>query len=181
MQLVVNRGKAKGQFVTVAGPHFLIGRGPECQLRPLSDEVSRRHAELKIIAGMAVIVDLGSTSGTRVNGQALTGPASLRTGDVIEIGPLSFTVLLDDGRPPERPKRSAEDQVSSWLGDEDDGHVEAVASSQSRHAVRTAAGGLPREGDHSSSTATARRPAEDAGEDAFALLKSMATRADWPA
>ncbi len=81
MQLVVNRGAAKGRCIKIAGPCFLIGRGSECQLRPRSDEVGQRHAEVKVISGIVLINDLGSASGTRVNGRRLTGPASLRTGD----------------------------------------------------------------------------------------------------
>src|SRR5262245_27663118 len=96
MRLMINSGKAKGRIINVAGARLLIGRDPECQLRPICDEVSRRHAELKVVAGIPVVVDLGSTAGTRLNGQRLTSPATVRNGDRVEVGPLSFTVLLDE-------------------------------------------------------------------------------------
>jgi predicted component of type VI protein secretion system len=123
---MVQSGKAKGQSIKVTGTRFLIGRDPECQLRPLSPEVSERHAELKIVGGFAVLVDLDSRTGTRVNGRKLTGPVSLRTGDQIGIGPLCFTAVVDDKKPqakakaPTRPRRTTEDMIASWLTVEDD-------------------------------------------------------------
>jgi pSer/pThr/pTyr-binding forkhead associated (FHA) protein len=161
MRLVVNGGAAKGRFIKVTGPRFLIGRGAECQLRPHSDEVGRRHAEVKVISGIVLINDLGSVSGTRVNGQKLSGPASLRTGDVVEIGPLSFTVLLDERRAARRPKRLTEEEIASWLVDEDEGD-EAVPPPRTQRAA----------------TAPATRASADRGEDAFELLKAMTTRTE---
>ncbi len=94
MRFLVNRGGAKGKMSTLKTPRFVIGRAPECQLRPNRDEVSARHAEFKVISGMILLNDLGSENGTVVNGETLNGPASLRNGDRIEIGPLSFTLLI---------------------------------------------------------------------------------------
>jgi pSer/pThr/pTyr-binding forkhead associated (FHA) protein len=180
MQLLVNSGKAKGSFLKVTGPRLLIGRGPECQLRPHSDEVSQRHAELKIVAGIAVLFDLGSASGTRVNGQKLTGPASLRTGDRIEIGPLSLTALLDEAQKPKRRKRrrTTEDEIASWLIDEEDEVEEAVAPPKARRAPETTVREAQQVRRDSSVTSTSRRasngPANDA--EALELLRMMRIR-----
>jgi predicted component of type VI protein secretion system len=173
VQLVVNTGKAQGKFINVTGSRFLIGRGPECQLRPQSEEVSPRHAELKIFADIAVLIDLGSANGTRVNGQTLRGPASLRTGDRIEIGPLSLTALLDEKRPAKRPRRSMEDAIVSWLVEEEDEEVPAPPRARpSAAAVKGAARGT----DDSSPMDPTRPPAGGAGDDAFALLRAMTDR-----
>jgi pSer/pThr/pTyr-binding forkhead associated (FHA) protein len=149
MQLVGNRGKAKGRFIQIKGPRLLIGRASECQLRPVSDEVSPRHAELRIVSGRAVIADLGSDIGTRVNGRALTGPAFLRTGDRIEIGHLSLTALLDEPRPSKRPRRPngpGEDEIASWLDDEEEPDAAEAAPPQPRLAAGTAPAHRPRGG-----------------------------------
>lgn len=159
MQLVVNRGKAQGKFINVTGPRFLIGRDPECQLRPASDEVSRRHAELAIIAGVPTLFDLGSEKGTRVNGQPLSGPVSLHNGDRIEIGPLCFTALLDE--PEVKPtKRTRDDVIVEWLTEGDDEPA----------AVPRA----PRRSPDASSVS--ERPGTPPGEDALDLLRAMTTR-----
>lgn len=49
-----------------------------------SPAVSRQHAKLKVEGGKVFLYDLGSTSGTKVNGSPLVGRAELRGGDKIE-------------------------------------------------------------------------------------------------
>ena len=49
-------------------------------------EVSRRHTRLYLDAGVYVVEDLGSTNGTFINGQRLTTPVPLRSGDLIMLG-----------------------------------------------------------------------------------------------
>ena len=67
VKLVVLGGKHPGQEIAVQGPEFLVGRAPECKLRPNSDMVSRRHCMISIAEGRATIRDLGSRNGTIVN------------------------------------------------------------------------------------------------------------------
>src|SRR5579875_2130067 len=50
-------------------PITLLGRGTDCDLRLVDPGVSRHHAELRVEGGNVVLVDLGSTNGTFVNGQ----------------------------------------------------------------------------------------------------------------
>ena len=47
----------------------LLGRGTDCDLRLVDPGVSRHHAELRVEDDQVVLVDLGSTNGTFVNGQ----------------------------------------------------------------------------------------------------------------
>lgn len=167
MQLFVNRGKAKGKTIQVIGPRFLIGRSAECHLRPLSDEVALRHAELKVVAGIPVIEDLGSEGGTKVNGHTLNSLSSLRNGDLIEIGPLSFTALMEERRVKRdvrkksarvRRKAHTEAEIASWLideKDEDDDEDPIEVMVTQKHG-----------------------PSRGADKDAFDLLQTMMTEAD---
>lgn len=50
-------------------PVTLLGRGTDCDLRLVDPGVSRHHAELRVEDDQVVLVDLGSTNGTLVNGQ----------------------------------------------------------------------------------------------------------------
>jgi hypothetical protein len=61
-----------------------------------SQGVSRLHAALKIINNRVVIVDLGSSNGTRVNGQKIVPNIDypVNHGDVIALGRLKIQVLL---------------------------------------------------------------------------------------
>ena len=53
----------------LTAPLTILGRGTDCDLRLVDPGVSRHHAELRIEDGEVVLVDLGSTNGTFVNGQ----------------------------------------------------------------------------------------------------------------
>ena len=60
-------------------------RGADVSIRLSDSSVSRRHAEVRPNADGYVVVDLGPTNGTRVNGAGIT-ERQLRDGDTISIG-----------------------------------------------------------------------------------------------
>jgi len=172
MQLVVTRGIHQGKFIPVTTKVFTIGRDKLCDLQPRSDEVSRRHAELKLISGLVLIRDLGSRNGTWVNGERLTTQVCLRHGDRIEIGPLAFTALIEETRKTKAP-RPVEDDVAAWLiGDEANAGAEEAEVPVGETAESNAgAGGRDRGGE-----ATASHPAGAPVDEAFDLLTSMSIK-----
>src|SRR5262245_9172380 len=94
LRLLVLQGKPQGQELPIHHSPFLIGRGPECHLRPNSDMVSRRHCALIIHGEEVRIRDLGSTNGTIVDGERLTEEFRLTDGDIFQVGPLVFQVVI---------------------------------------------------------------------------------------
>ncbi len=64
---------------------MVIGRGVECDVVLVDENVSRRHAQLLPSADTFEISDLGSTNGIRVNGNDC-GRAVLKDGDELEVG-----------------------------------------------------------------------------------------------
>jgi hypothetical protein len=64
----------------------LIGRGPDCRITLVDPLVSRHHAKVRIEGARAVIEDLGSRNGCRVNARLIRGQHVLRDGDRIRIG-----------------------------------------------------------------------------------------------
>jgi len=75
----------------------LLGRGPGADVGLPDRGVSTRHASIRMeSSARAVLIDHGSTNGTRVNGQALIAerPRVLRDGDEIEVGPFRIEVRL---------------------------------------------------------------------------------------
>src|SRR5579883_2946815 len=71
-----------------------IGRSPNNGLFINHATVSRHHAEIRPQGQGYVLVDLGSTSGTYVNGERLIPqtPRVLRAGDTLQVGsiPLAY-------------------------------------------------------------------------------------------
>ena len=62
----------------------LIGRGDDCDIKLVSDRVSRHHCEVLYKDGHYELRDLGSTNGTYVDGARVTGTV-LRSGAVINV------------------------------------------------------------------------------------------------
>ena len=70
----------------IAGETLVVGRGPDCELPVTAERASRKHAEVRARESGDVVVDLGSTNGTLVNGAALTGERILADGDLVDVG-----------------------------------------------------------------------------------------------
>jgi pSer/pThr/pTyr-binding forkhead associated (FHA) protein len=96
-----------GQFLPLAGRNeYTLGRVAEGQpILPDIDlssyeayghGVSRLHAALKLVNKRVVVVDLGSSNGTRVNGQKIVPNVEypLNHGDVLALGKLKIQILI---------------------------------------------------------------------------------------
>lgn len=94
MKLVVATGKNAGKVLPIEGPKFVIGRAANCQLRPSSDLVGQQHCAILFEEGRVVVEDLGSQTGTLVNGQRISGQQELKSGDRLKIASLEFDVQL---------------------------------------------------------------------------------------
>jgi pSer/pThr/pTyr-binding forkhead associated (FHA) protein len=77
---------------------WVVGRSRSCDLPLASLEASRRHAEIQYDGVRATLRDLGSTNGTLLNGQRITGDRELRPGDRIEIAGQVITFCLLQSR-----------------------------------------------------------------------------------
>jgi hypothetical protein len=101
-RLVERSGERAGTVHVLRPPVTTIGRGGENDIVVASTLVSRRHAEIAWDGAHYVLTDLGSTNGTFVNAQRVTGPHPLRHGDVITIGDLTLVFSLDEATVPLR-------------------------------------------------------------------------------
>ena len=71
----------------------LIGRGDDCDIKLVSDRVSRHHCEILYKDGHYELRDLGSTNGTFVNGRQIKSTA-LHDADRIIVGTTNLEFQL---------------------------------------------------------------------------------------
>jgi hypothetical protein len=93
-RLVVERapGHVPGMEYEV-GEGAVMGRGDQAEIRLEDPFASSRHARLVRQGAVLVIEDLGSTNGTYLNEELLSGPQPLHPGDRVRIGDSEFTYL----------------------------------------------------------------------------------------
>lgn len=84
--LVVQGGRDAGRRYPLGKPKAVIGRTTGAEIQVDSPNISRQHAMIAGQAGRYVVLDLGSTNTTQVNGQAVGRPHPLVPGDVIRVG-----------------------------------------------------------------------------------------------
>jgi hypothetical protein len=85
-QLVVTEGSLAGTRVSLTGKPIFIGRANDSTLVLTDDYASTRHARISETNGVWYLEDLGSTNGTYVGQNKVTGPVPLEAGVTVRIG-----------------------------------------------------------------------------------------------
>jgi serine phosphatase RsbU (regulator of sigma subunit)/pSer/pThr/pTyr-binding forkhead associated (FHA) protein len=120
--LITTKGPHAGQRYPLEGDATSIGREPDSAVYLESLAVSRRHARILCQGGDYFVEDVGSSNGTFLNGQRVTGRTALTERDSLQIGP--YTLAL-------RPDRAALLTTTEPIIR---ARVEAVASNQTLYA-----------------------------------------------
>ena len=115
--VVMTAGKASGQSIPITLSQFLIGRDPQCQLRPASAIISKRHCAILVKDGKVSVRDFNSTNGTFLNDEPVKGEREMHHDDTLRVGPLTFRVNIEvtapvnkpTPPPPSRPAEASED------------------------------------------------------------------------
>jgi pSer/pThr/pTyr-binding forkhead associated (FHA) protein len=154
--LVLTSGKQAGKTIEIKLPQFLVGRDPQCHLRPASPLISKRHCALIQRDGKAYVRDFGSTNGTYVNDERVEGERELHHDDQLKIGPIHLTVCIDTTAqapktPPPKVKANTQTPVPPTKG----------TSAAAKPAAR------------SDTPAPATKKPADAEDDIAALLLSL--------
>jgi hypothetical protein len=109
MKLVIEDEAGTRSVVPFTDDALVVGRGADGVTFRLTDRnVSRRHARFVRQNGSVSVEDLGSLTGTRLNGERITGRRRLRDGDLVQIGDYDLAILAEDaalepGAPPPLP------------------------------------------------------------------------------
>ncbi|MGD8279500.1 MAG: FHA domain-containing protein, partial [Gemmatimonadota bacterium] len=124
---VVLMDSKSGQQFDATGGRIRIGRGKECEMRPITDDdtaVSRVHAEIVLKPDRRVVVrDAQSRNGTWVNGKQILGEERLRVGERLQLGPTGPDLMVAKldvvgaGASAETPAGAGAAQAPSGKGD----------------------------------------------------------------
>ena len=129
--LVLNEGPMKGKVVRLPVREFTIGREASCHLRPTSEAVAPRHCVIRVFGADLSVEDLGSPSGTLVNGQKIRGKVSLKVGDKISVGPLAFELSVERPAPARLIVETSDEEAAAMIMDDEE-PVEPVARPQAK-------------------------------------------------
>lgn len=135
------RAPKKPEKRVVVEHDVVIGRGKDCDLRVLSNDVSRKHCQLVIGESEVAVRDLGSGNGTQINSQQTEPNVNvlLTSGDMVQIGPLVIKVEFDIANvepailePVDSPELPADQSTELPTPDSADvvGKVEEVATDE---------------------------------------------------
>ena len=101
-RLIVRRGPQPNQVFELTKDAITLGRDITNDITINDPEVSRHHLRITRGADGYTIEDLGSTNGTFINGQRLTGSRAMNRGDMIGLGE-TVTLTYDVMRPQQQP------------------------------------------------------------------------------
>jgi two-component system response regulator AtoC len=79
------------------GARISFGRSRTCEVRIDSERVSRTHASFTRRGSELEVEDAGSRNGTWVNGELITGPRRLSSGDEVTVGSATVVVSITTG------------------------------------------------------------------------------------
>jgi pSer/pThr/pTyr-binding forkhead associated (FHA) protein len=88
---IVSGGQA-GQEIEIPPGGVVVGRDPSCDIVVSDDDASRRHFRVTPGATGAELEDLGSTNGTFLDGQRISGRVTVGPAQKIHLGNLVFEI-----------------------------------------------------------------------------------------
>ena len=142
MWVTIGSGEGKGLSVHVEGERFLVGTGTECQLMVSDEQVSPLHAYFEVGEGGRVVLhDLGSESGTFVNGERIEGSRTIEGGEEIRVGE---TVLVPSVADPAEEAR----QRAQATGDHPDTSPAVRVRTEDGQTIEVVSSGEHDEDDH---------------------------------
>jgi len=108
-----------GTPVEIVKDMTLLGRGDDCDVRVEHKSVSKLHCILVKTDGLLILRDLGSTNGTRVNGQRVRR-AALLPNDNIAVANVRYAVRFGADIDADLEMNSMPVILDSMPGDEDE-------------------------------------------------------------
>lgn len=99
-QLVMQTGPNPGKVFALSKNQIVMGRDIECDISINDVEVSRNHTRLILGSDTYSVEDMGSTNGTYVNEEKISGQQTLNGNDVVRMGDnVTMVFEIIDGDP----------------------------------------------------------------------------------
>lgn len=92
-KFIVLSEQLRGRMFELNQDEITIGRSDDRTITLKDPTVSTLHCKITRNGDKTIIVDAGSTNGTKINGEPLTGEYELQNGDTVKIG--AFDLLYD--------------------------------------------------------------------------------------
>jgi pSer/pThr/pTyr-binding forkhead associated (FHA) protein len=128
--VVMTPGKMEGKAIPITLSQFVIGRDPQCHLRPASPVISKRHCAVIMKGEQAFVRDFDSTNGTFLNDQPVKGEVELHNADVLKVGPIAFAVNLEAAPAPVNKPTPAPPTKKAATSDDDESIAAMLLSLQ---------------------------------------------------
>jgi pSer/pThr/pTyr-binding forkhead associated (FHA) protein len=119
-----------GKPIEIVKDMIVVGRKEDCDVNLDHKSVSKLHCVIVKTDGLLLVRDLGSTNGTRVNGQRIRR-AALLPNDQLHIASVKYKVLFGPGEAPvsahEHTQRIDADEMARLMNREKDDHESSSA------------------------------------------------------
>lgn len=119
-------GEFQGSEFPINSERFVVGRGERCDLRLVSQRISRAHCLLVQTETGLVLSDLGSRNGTSLNGQYVTKATKLKLGDQITLDSCVLRLISSPVLPPstlepeeDMTRPLGNDELLDWLSEDE--------------------------------------------------------------
>lgn len=112
-QVTMRSGPMAGKTFAIEAEENILGRDLANEIIISDPEVSRRHARFFIRDENVFVEDLGSTNGTFLNGDRISSPQQLRSGDVITLGESVVLIFEKISQVPVETADTLPDDVTS--------------------------------------------------------------------
>jgi pSer/pThr/pTyr-binding forkhead associated (FHA) protein len=114
-ELQVMSGSCTGTRIRMDFRRFVVGNERDCDLRPVSPMLSRHHCVFKRDEYAVRVRDLGSNSGTFVNGRRIQSEAILKPGDDVTVGDVTLHVVLPESPRVTQMRADSEPSISDFV------------------------------------------------------------------
>jgi hypothetical protein len=101
--IILRHGTTELARITLPPGEYIIGRDPKSEIVAHTPLLSRRHARLTIERDRYLLEDLGSSNGTFLNDQPVTGVGQVRPDQSVRLGDVQLEIRR---RAPAEPKAS---------------------------------------------------------------------------